>query len=751
MIGGRCLNYACIPAKAVLRVADVLDEVRDADEFGIKVAEPEVDFAAVDGAPREGRQDADRRRRRPVQEEQDRLHRGPRRADRRRQRARRPSKDGDEIDGSKCIVLATGSVKKPIPGTKFGGRVIGTEEAWALDGAAARRWSSSAPARRAPRSPRPTRASASRCMLFEALDRVLPTEDADISKLAERGFKKQGIEVHTGTLVENVETTDTSCTFSFGDEAGEADWLVIAAGRGPDVEGLGLDEAGVKLDEHGLIEVDGALRTSAQGRLRDRRPRPRPGARAQGLRRGHHRRRGRRRPGDAPDRVRRHPARDVLHPQRRLASGSPRSRRARRATTSSSARSSTARSAPARSTATAAASSRSSATSATASCSAATSSARRRPSSSRSSSTPRRSRAATPRSRASSTATRRCPRPSWRRHARRMAGSSTASTPSRRALLLRPRPRPAAYVAAERALHEPPGRRVGPGARPRACRAPRAGRRSAAPRSATSRWRRSSAPRAEQGLQPLRWPDPFPFDSLFAMRVATYAKQIGRTVAFALAAFRQAFAGGRSLAEPDNVVIAAAACEMHPAAVIKAAELRGVGDRLDEATARAIASACATCRRCGTASAWSAPDARQGPLPPRRAPRRPRPGRPRGARARRPRRDHRHRRGRDRPVLGPAAARRQARRDDAARRPRDDGGARVLRALGVVRGRRGPAGISITPWRMVVVEAPTLGEGWLAVSRAILEHGALATYDGQSTRELLRRRRRDGAIDASAI
>jgi 2-hydroxychromene-2-carboxylate isomerase len=94
---------------------------------------------------------------------------------------------------------------------------------------------------------------------------------------------------------------------------------------------------------------------------------------------------------------------------------------------------------------------------------------------------------------------------------------------------------------------------------------------------------------AAQGLQGLRWPDPFPFDSLFAMRVATYAKQIGRTVAFALAAYRQAFAGGRSLAEPDNVVIAAAACEMHPAAVMKAAQLRGVGERLQDATARAIA------------------------------------------------------------------------------------------------------------------------------------------------------------------
>ncbi len=94
---------------------------------------------------------------------------------------------------------------------------------------------------------------------------------------------------------------------------------------------------------------------------------------------------------------------------------------------------------------------------------------------------------------------------------------------------------------------------------------------------------------AEQGLQPLRWPDPFPFDSLFAMRVATYAKQIGRTVAFTLAAYRQAFAGGRSLAERDNVVIAAAACEMHPAAVLKAAELRGVRSGLEAATARAIA------------------------------------------------------------------------------------------------------------------------------------------------------------------
>jgi 2-hydroxychromene-2-carboxylate isomerase len=93
-----------------------------------------------------------------------------------------------------------------------------------------------------------------------------------------------------------------------------------------------------------------------------------------------------------------------------------------------------------------------------------------------------------------------------------------------------------------------------------------------------------------QGLQALRWPHPFPPDSEWAMLAATYAKQIGRAVAFSLAAFRQAFAGGRDLGERDTVLIAAAACEMHPTAVIKGAELRGTRARLDAATERARAA-----------------------------------------------------------------------------------------------------------------------------------------------------------------
>ena len=126
-VGGRCLNYACIPAKAVLRVADVLTEVREAGDYGIKVSEPEVDYAGVS-----------KRREKVVST----LTSGV---------AGLFKKNGIELiagegrlagggsgpgqrrpDHREAIVLATGSVKRPIPGAEFGGRVIGTEEAWAL-------------------------------------------------------------------------------------------------------------------------------------------------------------------------------------------------------------------------------------------------------------------------------------------------------------------------------------------------------------------------------------------------------------------------------------------------------------------------------------------------------------------------------------------------------------------------------------------------------------------------------------------
>jgi dihydrolipoamide dehydrogenase len=256
VVGGRCLNYACIPAKAVLRAADILTEVEEAGDFGISVnGGATVDFAAVQ-ARREkviktltgGVAGLFKKNAIEVVHGEGRV-----------EGADQVVVGDRTLTASKAIVLATGSVARPIPGTQFGGRVIGTEEAWALE--------------ELPRTMVVVGAGASgteiasayarlgtEVVLFEGLDRVLPTEDEDISKVALRGFKKQGITVHTSTFVENVQTSETSCTFTFGGESGEADWLVIAAGRGPDVERLGIED--LERTDAGLIKVDGALRTS---------------------------------------------------------------------------------------------------------------------------------------------------------------------------------------------------------------------------------------------------------------------------------------------------------------------------------------------------------------------------------------------------------------------------------------------------------------------------------------------------------
>ncbi len=90
------------------------------------------------------------------------------------------------------------------------------------------------------------------------------------------------------------------------------------------------------------------------------------------------------------------------------------------------------------------------------------------------------------------------------------------------------------------------------------------------------------------GLQSVRWPAHWPPDTRTAMLAATYAKRIGRAVAFSLAAFRQAFAGGRDLADLDTILIAGAACEMHPAALLKGMEMRAVARALEQATQRAL-------------------------------------------------------------------------------------------------------------------------------------------------------------------
>jgi dihydrolipoyl dehydrogenase len=258
-LGGRCLNEACIPAKAMLRSADVLSEVRDGEEFGVTAADPSFDIA-VAGKRRDkviktmtgGVGGLMKKNEVEVVEGHGALSGGG-----------GVSVEGRELE-AKTIVLATGSVALPIPGTTFGDRVIDTSGAWLMN--------------EQPKSLAVAGAGASGTeiasafgrfgtdvILLEMLDQVLPVEDAEIAKVVQRELKKQNVNVVTGTAVEDVKPSGKGVEFSYGGEKATVDYLCIAAGRAPDTEGLGLELAGVKTGERGLIEVDERMRTSADG------------------------------------------------------------------------------------------------------------------------------------------------------------------------------------------------------------------------------------------------------------------------------------------------------------------------------------------------------------------------------------------------------------------------------------------------------------------------------------------------------
>jgi dihydrolipoamide dehydrogenase len=267
-VGGRCLNYACIPAKAVLRSADLLAEVRDAGEFGLNVSGVEVDYAAIQA-----------RREKVISTltggvaglfKKNGIELIEGEASLASQAGANGSGEGVGVIvdarqiAARTVILAVGSVKRSIPGVQFGGAVIGTEEAWALAELPKRLAVVGAGASGAEIASGFARLG-SEVVLLEALDRVLPTEDADISRLVERGLKRQGMTIATGAPIENVEAGESSVRFTYGSQNAEVDRLVIAAGRGPDVEALGLTGAGIELDERGLVKVDGALKTSRPG------------------------------------------------------------------------------------------------------------------------------------------------------------------------------------------------------------------------------------------------------------------------------------------------------------------------------------------------------------------------------------------------------------------------------------------------------------------------------------------------------
>ncbi len=258
--GGRCLNYACIPAKTVLRSAEVFAEVSEKGaELGVKASGLSVDWkavqarrAAVSETLADGVQMLWKKDKVDLIAAEGSLQGGGK------------VKAGKDTHEAKAIVLATGSVAMPIPEIEFSDRVIDTWGAWSLEKMPAALVVAGAGASGAEIASAYARMGVE-VTLVEMLGQLLPLEDKDMARVVERQFKQDGIEMLLGTKVEGVSETKTGVKVKAGDKEVKADHLVIAGGRRPDTEALGLDAAGVETEDNGQISVDEYQRTSAEG------------------------------------------------------------------------------------------------------------------------------------------------------------------------------------------------------------------------------------------------------------------------------------------------------------------------------------------------------------------------------------------------------------------------------------------------------------------------------------------------------
>ena len=266
-IGGRCLNYACIPAKAVLRSADVLDEVRKAATFGVALPEgsPAVDFATVG-----------KRRDRVIKT----LTGGVGGMLKRHEvtvvegsASLAPASGQDAVDlvvqtaeGPRAVraahvVLATGSVALPVLGLNFGGRVVDTAGAW-LAGAVPHSLAVIGAGASGVEVASAFGRLGSAVTLIEALPQILPAEEPAIAELVSKELAKQNVRVLAGAQITAAAAGDAGVAIDVSGERVQTDGLCIAAGRAPDLAGIGAEHYGNVVDERGLVEVDGFQRTS---------------------------------------------------------------------------------------------------------------------------------------------------------------------------------------------------------------------------------------------------------------------------------------------------------------------------------------------------------------------------------------------------------------------------------------------------------------------------------------------------------
>jgi dihydrolipoyl dehydrogenase len=258
--GGRCLNYACIPAKTVLHTAQIFSTVtEDGSDLGIKAGGTSIDWQAL----QERRAKVSKTLEDGVQflwnkNKVEFLHGDASLA------GAGKVKVGDEEHQAKSIVLATGSVALPIPGVDFSDRVIDTWGAYSLESVPKSLVVAGAGASGSEIASAYSRLG-TEVTLVEMLDQILPLEDKDMARVVERQFKKDGMDVLTGTKVESVSEEKNGVTVKAGEKEVKADYLVIAGGRRPDTDPLNLDAAGVKTNDRGQIEIDEFQRTTADG------------------------------------------------------------------------------------------------------------------------------------------------------------------------------------------------------------------------------------------------------------------------------------------------------------------------------------------------------------------------------------------------------------------------------------------------------------------------------------------------------
>ncbi|WP_028645157.1 dihydrolipoyl dehydrogenase [Nocardioides sp. URHA0020] len=259
-LGGTCLHVGCIPTKALLHAAEVADQTREAETFGIRATLEGVDMAGVnaykDGVVsrlHKGLGGLIKSRGITVIEGAGRLT-GPREVT-----------VGDTAYAGKHVVLASGSYARSLPGLDIDGeRVITSEHALRLD--------------RVPASvvvlgggvigcefASVWRSFGAEVTIVEALPRLLAVEDEASSKALERAFRKRKIAFRTGTPFQSVKHTETGVAVTVeGGDVIEADLLLVAVGRGPVTEGLGYDEQGVAMDR-GFVLADERCRTNVEG------------------------------------------------------------------------------------------------------------------------------------------------------------------------------------------------------------------------------------------------------------------------------------------------------------------------------------------------------------------------------------------------------------------------------------------------------------------------------------------------------